>query len=37
MGLPDAYPSEYGSQATQLETFGLTANNLKVNIEDLLT
>jgi transketolase len=36
MGLPDVHPHEYGSQATQLKTFGLTADRLKAVVEELL-
>jgi transketolase len=37
LGLPDVYPHEYGSQATQLDTFGLTVDRLKAVVEELLS
>jgi len=37
LGIPDMFPDVYGSQASQLERFGLTAKNLAATIHALLT
>ena len=34
IGLPDAFPKEYGSQETMFETFGLTPVQIAKNVRD---
>jgi transketolase len=36
MGIPDVFPHEYGSQATQMKAFGLTSENIVTEITALL-
>jgi transketolase len=35
IGLPDAYPTRYGSQASQLEDFGVTAERVEATVAEL--
>ncbi|MFT5442335.1 MAG: transketolase [Myxococcota bacterium] len=37
LGLPDVYPGQYGSQASQLEHFGLTATGVAETVSELIT
>lgn len=36
MGIPDCFPDQYGSQATLMERFGLTADRLTTVVKELL-
>jgi transketolase C-terminal domain/subunit len=36
LGLPDAFPKEYGSQDTMFETFGLTADRIAATVREAL-
>lgn len=37
IGVPDVYPNQYGSQASQLEHFGITATHVAETVERLAT
>jgi len=37
IGLPDAFPKEYGSQETMFETFGQTPNDIVGAVRKALT
>jgi transketolase len=36
IGIPDVFSKEYGSQASQLKSFGISAENLAATVQDLL-
>lgn len=36
IGVPDVFPNQYGSQASQLEHFGITASKVSATVETLL-